>query len=91
MKTARGSAKIADTKTNARLKVTFFWPFYGDYWIIGLGSEYEYAIVGEPDRKYLWILSRKPVMDSAAYDRILQQVKDAGYDPARLMKTKQTE
>ena len=63
MTTANGTAKVVDPKTNAKLKVTFFWPFYGDYWILGLGPDYQYAIVGEPDRKYLWILSRTPAMD----------------------------
>jgi apolipoprotein D and lipocalin family protein len=60
VRTARGTAKVVDKKTNAKLKVTFFWPFYGDYWVIGLSPEYQYAIVGEPSRKYLWILNRNP-------------------------------
>jgi apolipoprotein D and lipocalin family protein len=47
---ARGTAKVVDKKTNAKLKVTFFWPFYGDYWVIGLSPDYRYAIVGEPSR-----------------------------------------
>jgi hypothetical protein len=57
--------KVVDTTTNAKLKVTFFWPFYGDYWIIGLDPEYRRAVVGEPSRKYLWILSRTPKLSSA--------------------------
>jgi apolipoprotein D and lipocalin family protein len=61
-KTARGTAKVADKTTNAKLRVTFFWPFYGDYWVIGLSPDYRYTIVGEPNRKYLWILSRTPEM-----------------------------
>lgn len=50
----RGTAKVADPATNARLRVTFFWPFAGDYWIIDLGGEYGYAVVSNPDRSYLW-------------------------------------
>lgn len=61
--TARGTAKVVDKKTNAKLKVIFFWPFYGDYWVIGLSPDYQYAIVGEPSRKYLGILSRTPSME----------------------------
>ncbi len=87
--TANGSAKILDQKTNAKLKVTFFWPFSGDYWIIGLGKNYEYAIVGEPSRKYLWILSRTPQMSRELYEEALQIVRDKGYDPTKLMITKQ--
>ena len=57
---AIGYAKIADNKTNAKLKVQFFWPFKGDYWIIDLDKDYQYAVISEPDRQYLWILSRFP-------------------------------
>jgi apolipoprotein D and lipocalin family protein len=60
IKQAKGKAKVVDKATGAKLKVIFFWPFYGDYWIIKLGHNYEYAVVGTPDRRYLWILSRTP-------------------------------
>jgi apolipoprotein D and lipocalin family protein len=90
LKTARGRAKIADSRTNAKLKVTFFWPFYGDYWIIDLDPDYRYAVVGDPGRRYLWILSRTPHLDETEYQKILTRIRDAGYDPERLMKTAQT-
>ena len=89
-KTARGTAKIADKTTNAKLRVTFFWPFYGDYWVIGLSPDYRYAIVGEPKRKYLWILSRTPEMDEGTYKEALEQIRAAGYDPDKLLKTRQS-
>ncbi len=89
-KTARGTAKVADKETNAKLRVTFFWPFYGDYWVIGLSPDYRYAIVGEPKRKYLWILSRTPEMDEVAYKEVLEQIREAGYDPGKLIKTPQS-
>lgn len=82
--------KVVDASTNAKLKVTFFWPFYGNYWIIALGDEYEYAVVGEPSRDYLWILSRSPVMQDSVYQHILQQLTDKGYDPRKLVRTNQT-
>jgi apolipoprotein D and lipocalin family protein len=88
--TAKGTARVVDKATNAKLKVTFFWPFSGDYWIVGLGSDYEYAIVGEPKRKYLWILSRSPNMDPALYTRAIAQIEAAGYDPSKLMRTQQS-
>ena len=90
VKTARGTAKIGDKPTNAKLRVTFFWPFYGDYWIIGLSPDYRYAIVGEPKRNYLWILSRTPEMDETTYQDIVKQIRAAGYDPERLIKTRQS-
>lgn len=86
---ARGTARIVDQKTNARLKVTFFWPFAGDYWIIDLGDDYEYAVVGHPERKYLWILSRSPEMGEDLYTRILERITRQGYDVTKLIKTEQ--
>ncbi len=64
---AEGWAKVVDQKTCSKLKVTFFWPFFGDYWIIDLSPNYEYAVIGEPSRKYLWILSRTAKMDDKLY------------------------
>lgn len=91
VRTAKGTAKVVDDKTNAKLKVTFFWPFYGDYWIIDLGENYEYAVVGHPGRNYLWILSRTPFMDDALYNRILERLqKEQAYDTSKLIKTAQS-
>ena len=89
--TVHGKAKVVDRSSNARLKVTFFWPFYGDYWIIGLAADYRYAIVGEPERKYLWILSRTPKMSDQDYAEALEKIRSAGYEAARLMRTRQGE
>jgi len=85
----RGRAWVVDDKTNAKLKVSFFWPFTGPYWIIDLGEEYEYAVVGHPRRKYLWILSRTPVMDEKTYEGILNRLKENSYDTADLIRTLQ--
>ncbi len=88
-KVSTGRAKVVDPATNAKLKVTFFWPFYGNYWVIDLGKDYEYAVVGEPSREYLWILSRTPQMDEKTYEEILGRLPAQGYDPAKLVKVKQ--
>jgi apolipoprotein D and lipocalin family protein len=87
-KSATGTASVAGSGgPNTKLKVTFFWPFSGDYWIIGLDPDYRWALVGGPDRRYLWILSREPAMDSALYERILDLAKSQGYDVSRLIQT----
>jgi apolipoprotein D and lipocalin family protein len=86
---SHGTAKVVDSSTNAKLKVTFFWPFYGDYWIIDLGNEYEYAVIGEPSRRYLWILSRSPVMQDSVYQGILHRLIPQGYEPQKLVRTTQ--
>lgn len=82
---AAGKAKVVDPATGAKLKVTFFWPFYGDYWIVELGENYEYSVVSEPSRKYLWILSRTPIMEEAVLAGILQRLKAKGFDTSRLV------
>lgn len=93
---AKGKAKIVDTRTNAKLAVRFapgalsFLPgVWGDYWVIALEPNYQYAVVGHPDRKYLWVLSRSPQMDDVLYQNILRNVEKMGYNANKVMKTAQ--
>jgi apolipoprotein D and lipocalin family protein len=88
-KRAKGKAWVVEKKSNAKLKVRFFWPFSGDYWIIDLDDNYQYAVVGHPKRNYLWILSRTPQLDQEVYDRILTRLRDLHYDLTPLQKTLQ--
>lgn len=85
----RGIARVVDPETNARLKVAFFWPFEGDYYVIMLDDEYRWAVVGEPRRRYLWILSRTPQLEASTYEAILARLPALGYDPSRLQCTPQ--
>lgn len=89
LRSVKGKAWVVDTDSNARLKVSFFWPFAGDYWIIDLGENYEYAVVGHPARKYLWILARTPEMDDRVYEAILMRLEKQEYDTAKLIRTLQ--
>lgn len=84
-----GTAWVVDKKTNAKLKVQFFWPFSGDYWIIELDADYQWAVVGHPNRSYLWILCRKPHMEQALYDSLIDRIGNQGYDIARIKPTLQ--
>jgi len=88
-KKSKGTAKVVDKSTNAKLSVTFWWPFSGKYWVIDLGSNYEYAVVGEPSRKYLWILSRAASMPEDKYREITAGLAAKGYDASKLVRTKQ--
>ena len=90
IKQARGRAKVVDQQTSAKLKVTFFWPFYGDYWILDLDPGYQYAIVGEPSRKYLWILSRSQFMESDLKDDLYNKIKTFGYSLEPIIETRHT-
>lgn len=91
---AHGEARIVDQHTYARLKVRFapavlsFLPIvWGDYWVVGLGSDYSWAVVGSPDRKYLWILSRTPVLDAAAYADAINIARENGFAVEELVTT----
>lgn len=86
---ARGRARVVDPETNARLEVSFFRPFWGDYWIIDLDEAYEWAVVGHPSRNYLWVLSRTRQMDPEVYAGILARLENQHYDTSRLVKTLQ--
>lgn len=91
LRSVTGKAWVVDKQTNAKLKVSFFWPFSGDYWIIDLGTDYEYAVIGHPKRKYLWILGRRPVMPEDVYAKILQRLEEQDYDTSKLMLTAKLE
>ena len=76
---AEGRARVVDGTNDAKLEVSFFGPFWGDYWIVDLGPSYEYAVVGHPSRDYLWILSRTPTLDDDTYQGILSRLQRKGY------------
>lgn len=92
---AEGRAKVVDTVTNAKLKVTFvkffdwIFRFGGDYWIIGLEDNYRYAIVGHPTKEYAWILSRDPAMSKEDLLSAYGILKSNGYDTCKILTTVQ--
>jgi apolipoprotein D and lipocalin family protein len=85
---ARGEARIVDTESNAKLKVSFVsflgWrPFWGDYWILGLDPDYRWAVVGDAERKYGWILARTPQLEPAILEKIFAILERNGYQRDR--------
>lgn len=85
-----GQAIVADEATNAKLKVSFFGPFYvGDYWVLDHGDDYDWSIVGEPSGRYLWVLSRDGRPDPAMLQTLLMKVEALGYDRWALRITRQ--
>jgi apolipoprotein D and lipocalin family protein len=86
---AVGKAFVVEGSNNAKLKVQFFWPFRGDYWVIDLADDYSYAVVGVPSRKYCWILSRTKTMNDDVYAAIVERVKAKGFDVTKFNKTVQ--
>lgn len=88
--TARGTARVVDAATNAKLKVSFFWPFEGDYWILDLDhADYRYALVGTPSRENLWLLSRTPHLERALRDKLTGKARSLGFDVSKLIFTPQ--
>ena len=86
---AHGAAKIVEGSHNAKLRVSFFWPFYGDYWVLDHAEDYSWSIVGEPSGEYLWILSRKAVLSDKQMKSLVNKAHTLGYDTSLLYLTKQ--
>lgn len=87
---AKAIARVADKKTNAKLKVSFvpffnrFGLFAGDYWILDLASDYSYVLVGSPSREFLWILSRTPELDSNIIENLNAVARREGFDVEKM-------
>ena len=84
-KIASGTAKIPDPNVPAKLKVSFFGPFYADYQVIELDSNYQFAMVGEPGREYLWILSRTPQLPNETIQMLIKKAESLGYQTTDLI------
>jgi apolipoprotein D and lipocalin family protein len=84
---AVGKAWAVEGSRNSRLKVSFFWPFRADYWVVGLDDDYRWAVVGNPNRKYLWILARTPALPADQLERALQAAGSQGFDLTQLKYT----
>ena len=87
---ATGKATVVEGYGNSRLKVSFFWPFKADYWVVGLDPDYRWAVVGNPNRKYLWLLSRTPQLPPALLEAALAAASAQGFDLSQLRYTRQT-
>lgn len=86
---ARGTAKVVDSKTNAKLKVSFFRPFYGDYWVLDHADDYGWSIVGDPSGRYLWILAREATPGEEEVAKLVRRAEGLGYDTSMLLRTGQ--
>lgn len=87
---AEGKAFVVDTETGAKLEVQFFWPFRGDYWIVGLDAEnYEWALVGSPNLETFWVLTREPVISEERFEEFLQMGAEQGFPVDRVQRTEQ--
>lgn len=85
-KKAIGKAYLAAGPGIGRLKVSFFWPFYGGYNIIELDKDkYSYALVCGSGKNYLWLLARQPKMEEPTKARLIMKAKDLGFDTDRLI------
>lgn len=86
LETAEGKAYVVENSNNAKLKVSFFGPFYGDYWVLDHAQDYSWSIVGEPSGRYLWILTRKPKSE-VLKKKLWARAKALGYDTSLIHAT----
>lgn len=89
LKSSEGKAWVPNSEYSGRLKVQFFWPFSGDYYIIYLNDDYTLALVGNPSRKYFWILSKISSIDKSIYSEMLKIASEKGFDISKIEKIKQ--
>lgn len=89
VKDANGKAFPVEGSNNSKLRVQFFWPFRGDYWVLKLDPEYKHVLVGSPDRESLWILSRTPQLDASIYNELVQYARANGFPVDKLERTVQ--
>ena len=85
-KSSKGKAWVPDGNYPGRLKVSFFWPFAGNYYIISLDTDYQYALVGDPSREYLWVLARTRKLDGAIYAELLSTARTHGFATDQLVR-----
>jgi len=86
---ANGVAKVVEGSLNAKLRVSFFRPFYGDYWILAIDQDYRWVLIGEPNRTYGWVLSRTPNLDDTSLQIALDKAAALGFDRAAFRRTPQ--
>jgi len=87
---AIGKAIVPDPESEpGKLKVSFFWNFYGDYFVLDLDEDYQWAIVGSSSDKYLWILCRTPQLEPGLYNELLDKIKLRGYEISQLIEVEQ--
>jgi apolipoprotein D and lipocalin family protein len=87
---ADGMANVVEGSQGAKLRVSFFRPFYGDYWILDLDPDYRWVLVGEPGRKYAWILAREQQLDQATLEALLARAAALGFDRRAFLFTPHT-
>jgi apolipoprotein D and lipocalin family protein len=88
-KSATGTAWVPDPSEPTKLKVRFFWPFAGNYWILALDQNYRYVMIGEPSREYLWIMCRERSLPQQTMDSLVLRAQSLGYDTTKIEKTGQ--
>jgi apolipoprotein D and lipocalin family protein len=89
LKTAEATARVVEGSNGSKLKVSFFWPVEGDYWVLDRAADYSWSIVGEPSGRYLWILTRSQRIGPQAYAALVRRAQALGYDTAMLRRTQQ--
>lgn len=87
LRQSEGRARIVDTATGAKLKVSFFGPFWGDYWVLDHAPDYRWSIVGEPSGRYLWLLHREANPPAAEREALERRAAELGYDLTLLRRT----
>ena len=82
---AEGKAKFIGSESEARLKVSFFGPFYAGYNVVAIDENYQNALIYGNSTEYMWILSRNKTIDEATKKRFIEKAKKDGFDVSKLI------
>jgi len=85
-----GTGKAQDKSGDGKLKVSYMWPFTSKYWVLGYGEDYRWALIGSPNHKNLWILSKTPTLNQEVLTEIRAKATAEGFAPGKLVTTQQT-
>ena len=84
IKTIKSKIFPASDTHDGQMKAQFIWPIKVDYWVVDLAPDYSWVVVGHPDHRFLFIMSRKPEMDKVLYENIVSRCKAMGYPVEKL-------
>ncbi len=79
-RTIEGKASPIPGSGNSHWSIEFYWPLKANYWIVYVSDDYQYALVAEPSKNYLWILARTPKIDPQVYESLLERLRRLGFD-----------
>jgi len=88
LKEITGKAWVPDRAEPGKLRVQFFWPFSGPYWVLEVAEDYSWALVGHPEKTRCWVFTRAPAIEDGLYQQLVEKLRARGYDVSKLVRAR---